>query len=94
MSVVDQAVAPDFVLHDPASPTGELRGPEGFKQNASTARTAFPDLHLTIEEQIAEGDEVVTRLTMQGTRRGALPGSPPTGKQATWTFQAQPPSTR
>jgi predicted ester cyclase len=48
-------------------------------------RAAFPDLRLTIEDQIAEGDKVVTRFTARGTHRGKLPGIAPTGKQVTTT---------
>ena len=46
-------------------------------------RTAFPDLHLTVEDMIAEGDMVVSRLKARGTHRGDLMGIAPTGKQAT-----------
>ena len=47
--------------------------------------TAFPDLHFTVEDMIAEGDKVVTRLTIRGTQQGAFMGISPTGKQATVT---------
>jgi predicted ester cyclase len=43
--------------------------------------TAFPDLHVTIEDMIAEGDKVVVRMTMHGTQQGPLGSIPPTGKQ-------------
>jgi predicted ester cyclase len=43
--------------------------------------TAFPELHVTIEDLIAEGDKVVVRMTMHGTQQGALGSIPPTGKQ-------------
>jgi predicted ester cyclase len=45
--------------------------------------TAFPDLHFTIEDQIAEGDKVVNRVTARGTHLGDFRGIPPTGKQVT-----------
>jgi len=47
--------------------------------------TAFPDLHFTVEDMIAEGDKVVARLTARGTQAGAFMGIPPTGKQASIT---------
>jgi predicted ester cyclase len=46
-------------------------------------RTAFPDYACTVDDQIAEGDKVVTRWTVRGTQQGELMGIPPTGKQVT-----------
>ena len=60
-------------------------GPEGFKQFVSIYRSAFPDVHFTIEDQIAEGDRVVTRWTARGTHKGELMGIPSTGKQTVVT---------
>ena len=48
-------------------------------------RNAFPDLHFTIDEQIAEGDKVVTRWTAHGTNKGELLGMPATDKSTTVT---------
>jgi len=62
-----------------------IRGLEPYKQFISMYFTAFPDLHLTIEDIIAEGDNVVVRQTFQGTHKGDLMGILPTGKQATAT---------
>ena len=56
-------------------------GPEGLKSLISIYRAAFPDVHFTIEDQIAEGDKVVTRWSSRGTHKGALMGIPATGKQ-------------
>ena len=61
-----------------------MRGPEGVRQLTTGFRAAFPDLHVTIEEMIAEGDKVVARVTARGTNTGELMGKPATGKQATW----------
>ena len=47
-------------------------------------RTAFPDLHVTIEEVIAEGETVAARVTVRGTNTGELMGLAPTGKRAEW----------
>lgn len=52
---------------------------DGFKQDIEFLRTAFPDLHLTIEDIVAEGDKVWMRITARGTNLGPLMG-PPTGK--------------
>ena len=58
-------------------------GPEGFKQFVSIYRSAFPDVHFTIEDMSAEGDKVVTRWTARGTHEGELMGIPATGKRTT-----------
>ena len=84
LAVADELIAPNHVAHDPAS-LNPGSGPEATKQQASTYRTAFPDLHITIEDQVAEGDQVVTRWTATGTHRGDLMGIAPTGKQMTIT---------
>ncbi|HJQ29459.1 MAG TPA: ester cyclase [Rubrobacter sp.] len=84
LELVDEIFAPDYVLHDPAVP-GAVGGTEGMKQYVSMYRAAYPDTHFTIEDQIAEGDHVVTRWTGQGTHRGELLGIAPTGKLVTVT---------
>jgi steroid delta-isomerase-like uncharacterized protein len=81
---VDELFAPHCVLHDPAVP-GEVRGPEGIKQYVGMYRSAYPDTRFTVEDQIAEGDEVVTRWTGRGTHQGELMGTPPTGQEVTVT---------
>lgn len=84
LTAADELIAPNNVDHDPANPNPG-RGPEGTKQSAAMYRTAFPDLHITVEEVIAEGDQVVTRWTARGTHKGDLMGISPTGKQITIT---------
>jgi steroid delta-isomerase-like uncharacterized protein len=79
--VIDELVAPDFANYDPASPE-EVRGPEGLKAFVRTYRSAFPDIRVTIEDQIAEGDKVVSRWSARGTQQGELMGMPASGKQA------------
>ena len=54
---------------------------EGYRQFAAAFYAAFPDLTHTIEEQVAEGDVVVSRFTVRGTHQGEFQGLPPTGKQ-------------
>ncbi len=80
LGVVDEIFASDYVLHDPANPE-EIRGLEGIKQFVQMYRSAFPDTHITVEDQIAEGDEVVTRWTGRGTHQGELFGVAPSGNQ-------------
>lgn len=82
LDVIDELIAPDFVNHDPADPV-DARGPEGMKEFVRTYRSAFPDIRVTIEDQIAEGDKVVSRWTGRGTQQGELMGMPASGKQAT-----------
>jgi steroid delta-isomerase-like uncharacterized protein len=81
----DELVAEDFVNHDPAVPPDLPPGREGLKALARFYRSAFPDTQLTIEDQIAEGDKVVSRYTVRGTHQGDFAGVPPTGKQVTVT---------
>ena len=82
--VVDEIVAPTFVNHDPSTPE-DVRGPDGLTQLIESYRTAFPDVRLTIEDQLAEGDLVATRWSGRGTHQGELLGIAATGKQATVT---------
>ena len=49
-------------------------------------RTAFPDLQHKIDQQIAEGDTVATRVTMTGTHRGSFMGVAPTNKRISWNI--------
>ncbi len=86
LAVADQVFADDYIEHH-RLPPGFPQGREAVKQFASGLRSAFPDLHYTIEDEIADSDRVVVRLTARGTHRGnwALLGIPPTGRQATWS---------
>lgn len=85
LSVAEELVATDFVDHNPPSPD-VAPGREGLKQVFAMFRSAFPDMALAVEDQIAEGDKVVTRLTFQGTHKGELMGVPPTGKTVTMSL--------
>jgi predicted ester cyclase len=81
-SVVDELLAPNYVLHDPGVPGGELRGLEAFKEQwVLMLRTAFPDLRIVIDDQVAEGDKVASRYTGSGTHQGELRGFPPTNNR-------------
>ena len=77
--VLDEILSTDYVYREPSA--GEKRGSAGFQEITTLYRKAFPDIKLTIQEQIAEGDKVVTRTSGNGTHRGELFGIPPTGKR-------------
>ena len=77
LAFVDELADGDLVIH---ASSGDIRGHEGVKQYVVALRTGFPDLHLTVEDQIAEGDMVVTRWTARGTHTGEFQGIPATGK--------------
>ena len=84
IDVIDELVSTDFVNHDAALPE-PLVGPDAAKATISGYRSAFPDLRITIEEQIADEQGVATRWSAKGTHEGDLMGVAPTGKQATVT---------
>jgi steroid delta-isomerase-like uncharacterized protein len=67
-----------YLAHQPDGSALE-RGPEDVKRFMGEFQEAFPDFHTEIEDQIAEGDKVVTRWTMRGTHRGEFRGIAPTG---------------
>jgi predicted ester cyclase len=83
-NVVDELAAPNFVVHDFSSEAGEVDA-EGVKGSIAWSHSAFPDLRVTIEDQVAEGDKVATRWTVRGTHRGEMMGAAPTGNQVTFT---------
>ena len=81
LDLVDELFDPDYIDH--AVPVGmpPARGTGYFKQFYATMLRAFPDTHVTIHDQIAEGDKVTTRKTFRGTHQGEFMGIPPTGKE-------------
>jgi steroid delta-isomerase-like uncharacterized protein len=83
LDAIGELAAEELVLHD--RDMGEHRGADAARAFVDTYRRAFPDLRFTVEEQIAEGDKVVTRWTARGTHNGELMGIPPTGRTATVT---------
>ena len=82
-AIVDELVASDLVIHSP-TPGDEIHGPAGVKQFYATLRAAFPDIHFTIEDQIAEGDRVVTRWTAHATHTAEYQGIPPPASSLDW----------
>ena len=84
LAVALECCAPDYVWHG-ARRYGVSPDLAGFKQLCTAWWTAFPDVHIVVEDLIAEGDKVVARVTFRGTHQGEFMGVPPTGKQVSWT---------
>ena len=82
LELIDTLFAPDFVDH--ALPPDVPSNREGLKTILQNMRLAFPEIEYTIDDQIAEGDTVVQRLTARGTLKGEFMGMQPTGKTAVW----------
>jgi steroid delta-isomerase-like uncharacterized protein len=74
LAPLEELVAPDYV-----GPQGD-RGPAGFRAVVVGLRAAFPDIHYTVEELVAEGDKVAVRWHWTGTHRGTFRVYPATGK--------------
>ena len=78
---LEELLDPDFVDHDAL--TGQSPDRDGHRQILAAFRSAFPDLNVTTEDIVAEGDKVVTRWTARGTHQGDLMGIAPTGREVT-----------
>lgn len=83
LSSVDEIVSPDYVDH--ALPPDAPRGPESTKKFLAPLLAAFPDVHVTIQDMIAEGDKVVVRNTWHATHKGMWNGVAATGRQVTFS---------
>jgi predicted ester cyclase len=86
LEVCDEMMAEDYVEHAAApfseSAPGRVKGPEAMRQTADWLMAQFPDLQMTIEAIVAEGDTVAVRVVSEGTNLGHLNGMvPPTGKR-------------
>jgi steroid delta-isomerase-like uncharacterized protein len=79
LNVIDEIFAPTVVFN------GQPITRDALKQALAGRRTAFPDIQVTVDDQIAEGEKVSTRRTWQATHRGQYRGIAPTGKQVKWT---------
>jgi steroid delta-isomerase-like uncharacterized protein len=84
VSVADELFATTYTHHDSSTPDVG-RGPDSEKKRVTLYRNAFPDLRLTIDDMIAEGETVVARWSCRGTHKGELNGIAPTGKQVNIT---------
>jgi predicted ester cyclase len=83
LSVFEEIMAPGYVNHDMPAPAP---GPQGFKEIVGAFIAAFPDMHITLEAQLGDGDLVANRGVFTGTQQGEFMGIPPTGKQVTMKF--------
>jgi steroid delta-isomerase-like uncharacterized protein len=82
MDAVDQLVSKDCRIHDPVFPSLSP-GADSLKRHIQMCRTAFPDLKFTIDDIIAERDEVVVHWTARGTQQNPFLGVAPTHRAAT-----------
>ena len=81
VAAADELFAADLANHDPVSP--DVTGLESLKAFAGILFAAFPDFHVVIDDEVAEGDKVAKIWTLHGTQRGEFQGIPPTGKAVT-----------
>ena len=82
LAAVEEVFSRDVVDHHAVWPAP---GVEGQKQLLTAFRTAFPDLHVTSDDILVDGDRIAVRWTARGTHQGELLGIPATGKQVTIT---------
>ena len=80
LTLVDELIAPGYVGHD-VNITHAERGPERIKRIMTTFRAAFPDLQVTVEDVVIQGEKEVVRWTSRGTHKGPFMNIAPTGKQ-------------
>jgi steroid delta-isomerase-like uncharacterized protein len=76
LALLDKLVAPDYIEHSEG-----FEGVEPFRQQVTAFRAAFPDLHVSIEDLLTDGDRFASRTTVTGTHTGDLMGMPATGKR-------------
>jgi steroid delta-isomerase-like uncharacterized protein len=76
-TLADELLAPGYIVHYAGNPPMDR---DGFLQFLGALRTAFPDVAVTVEDLLAEGDEVAVRWTWRGTQQGPFLGIPPTGE--------------
>jgi steroid delta-isomerase-like uncharacterized protein len=79
---IDELVEPDVLIHMPLPI--QATGAQALKHVWAMLLRGLPDLHVAIEDVIAEGDKVVSRNTVTGTHQGEYRGLPPTGKSVTY----------
>src|SRR6185503_9308861 len=80
-STIDELLSPEGVGFGLAATDTEVHGPTEFKPFVRNMRDAFPDLHIAVEDTVAEGDKVAVRLRVTGTHKGGGLGVAPTGRK-------------
>ncbi|HLJ51195.1 MAG TPA: ester cyclase [Bryobacteraceae bacterium] len=76
---IDELFAPDSIAEGIGETDQEVRGPEAFRQFYRNMRSLLPEVHIQVEDTVAEGDKVVARLTLEGTHTGSGMGTRGTG---------------
>jgi predicted ester cyclase len=79
LGLIPQLIAADYVYRNPMGI--EYRGPDGFRQFVTEMRGALPDIKITVDEAVGEGETLAVRMTMRGTFKGKLGPIEPTGKR-------------
>ncbi len=86
MAEIDETCATNVVFHSGMG--RDMRGLKDFKQSFSAHYDAFPDIHWTLDDMVAEGDKVAVRWTFTGTHKVEFMGIPPTNKKVTfWAIE-------
>jgi len=78
---IDELFATDGIGYGLGDTDAPLHGPAGFKPFVANLRGALPDIHMTIDDIMAEGDRVTVRITVEGTHKGGQLGVAPSGKR-------------
>ena len=80
IEVLDELLAPGFFSHGGGGASADAAG---YRAAVAATQTAFPDLAVRVEDQLADGDRVATRWTAEATHQGAYGGLEPTGRRVT-----------
>jgi steroid delta-isomerase-like uncharacterized protein len=83
LAVMDEVLSDDYVAHSPSVQGGELRGREALKDIMRQAHAGLPDVKITIDDVVGEGDRTAVRFTVRGTHQGDLFGIPASGRTVT-----------
>lgn len=78
---IPELVTESFLMRSPKTPEGGAQGPSGLESYIRTLVQGFPDVHVSVDELVAEGNLVMLEATITGTHEGELQGLPPTGRE-------------